>query len=330
MDPLTHALLGGATASALQPAKHSRIALLAGGVAATLADLDILIQSAQDPLLQLEYHRQFSHALVFTPIGALLATLLLWPWLRHHITFRQGWYITSLGYLTAGLLDACTSYGTQLLWPFTTTRFAWSIIPVVEPVTTLWLLWNLQRAYRQQTPYWSRLALLGLACWFSLAILQQHRASQLLQTTTQGHTIQDLQVKPTMMNLILWRGVYKYDGQMYSVALRPALFNGTPTLYPGEQRPLVQTYPNIPENSILAQDIQRFATLSEHYVVWHPQRPNWLGDGRYALLPTRIAPLWGITINPQQADQHAPFDEFRDLTPQTGKLFLHMLLGQPL
>jgi inner membrane protein len=318
----------------LQPPERSRIAWLAGGLAATLADLDILIQSAQDPLLQLEYHRQFSHALVFTPLGALLATLLLWPWLRHQITFRQGWYITTLGYLTAGLLDACTSYGTQLLWPFASTRFAWSIIPVVEPVTTLWLLWCLQRAYRQHTPYWSRLALLGVACWFSLAILQQQRASQLLQTwaTTQGHTVQDLQVKPTLMNLILWRGVYKYDGQMHSVALRPALFNAdTPTLYPGEHRPLVNTRTsNIPENSILAQDMQRFAALSEHYVVWHPQRPNWLGDGRYALLPHHIAPLWGITIDPQQADHHAPFEEFRNLTPQTGKLFLHMLLGQPM
>ena len=42
-----------------------------------------------------------------------------------------------LGYGTGGLLDTCTSYGTHLLWPFSTTPMAWSIIAIVDPVFTV-------------------------------------------------------------------------------------------------------------------------------------------------------------------------------------------------
>ena len=87
-------------------------------VAGLLPDADALIYSASDPLLQLEYHRHFSHALVFIPFGAALATLLLWPLLRHHIPLGALYRYALLGYGTGGLLDACTSYGTHLLWPF--------------------------------------------------------------------------------------------------------------------------------------------------------------------------------------------------------------------
>ncbi|MBF0185765.1 MAG: metal-dependent hydrolase [Magnetococcales bacterium] len=335
MDPLTHALLGGATAASLQPPERLRVAMLVGGVAAMLPDLDTLIYSASDPLLQLEYHRQFTHALLFTPVGALLAMLALWWWLRRRVSFWQGFWMAAAGYVTGGLLDACTSYGTQLLWPLRETRFAWNIIPVVEPVTTLWLLWTLSRSYRAQSRAWARVALLGMALWFALASWQQQRATTLLHAwaATQGESVQALQLKPTMMNIILWRAVYQSGGEVQSMALRPALFGGQDLVYPGERLLLVDgtaPMPGIPSASVLAADIRRFAALSENYLVWHPRRPHWLGDGRYALLPNSMAPLWGITVDPKQADQHAPFDNFRDWTPQTLPLFVRMLRGQVL
>ncbi len=43
------------------------------------ADLDVLIKSSTDPLLALEYHRHFTHSLLFIPVGALVCTLLLRP-----------------------------------------------------------------------------------------------------------------------------------------------------------------------------------------------------------------------------------------------------------
>ncbi|GIS21122.1 MAG: hypothetical protein CM15mP120_30380 [Pseudomonadota bacterium] len=41
------------------------------------------------------------------------------------------------GYATHGLLDACTSYGTQLFWPFSNVRVAWNNSSIVDPLFTL-------------------------------------------------------------------------------------------------------------------------------------------------------------------------------------------------
>ena len=51
----------------------STVALLTVALVASVApDLDVLIRSSVDPLLFLEFHRQFTHSLVFIPIGAAL------------------------------------------------------------------------------------------------------------------------------------------------------------------------------------------------------------------------------------------------------------------
>ncbi len=40
---------------------------------------------------------------------------ILWPLLRKRLVFKKIYGFALLGYATSGLLDACTSYGTQLL-----------------------------------------------------------------------------------------------------------------------------------------------------------------------------------------------------------------------
>ncbi|MBF0147739.1 MAG: metal-dependent hydrolase [Magnetococcales bacterium] len=333
MDPVSHALLGATAAAVFQPREHLRVAAVVGGLAALLADLDVLIRSAEDPLMQLEYHRQFTHALLFTPVGGLVAALLLYRWTRRRLSFRQSWTMASLGYLTAGPLDACTSYGTQLLWPWSDTRFAWSILPVVEPVTTLLLMVLLHQAVRCRKRRWLVAAVAGLGCWFSVAAWQQQRAVTLAQmwARERGDVHIDLRVKPTMMNLVLWRAVYRSGDRIQAVAVRPGVW-GAPTLYPGESAPWIRTdqpLPGIPETSRLAQDLRRFDRLSDRFMVVHPERSDLFGDGRYALLPHAIAPLWGIVVDPDKPDRPAPFDEFRMWQPDTARTFWAMLLGRP-
>src|SRR5574340_787958 len=142
MDILTHGLLGGTLALSCSKKEEARAATTVGFFAALLADADALIQSDADPLLTLEYHRQFTHSLIFIPVGALLVSLLLWPALRkfgHPPGFRRVYLYALLGCTTSGLLDACTSYGTHVLWPFTGERIAWSIVPIFDPLFSLLL-----------------------------------------------------------------------------------------------------------------------------------------------------------------------------------------------
>ena len=135
MDPLSHALLGAAVAS--MPAQLPlRRAAVVGAVAALLPDLDVFIGSDTDPLLRVEMHRHFTHALLFAPVlGAVVAAIASRWW---RVEFWRAWLCATLAVMSAGILDACTSYGTHLLWPVSDGRIAWSVVAVIDPV--MWLL----------------------------------------------------------------------------------------------------------------------------------------------------------------------------------------------
>ncbi len=130
MDPLTQGVLGATLAQSGSRRREAVVAGALGFLAGMAADLDVLIRSPSDPLLFLEYHRQFTHSLVFIPIGALICALALHALLgrRWQLQFGRSYYYCLLGYATHALLDACTTYGTMLLWPFSDARIAWNTI----------------------------------------------------------------------------------------------------------------------------------------------------------------------------------------------------------
>ena len=70
MDPLTQGLIGAALPQSLCNKKYLLVAGSLGMLAGMSPDLDVLIRSSSDPLLFLEYHRQFTHSLLFIPFGS--------------------------------------------------------------------------------------------------------------------------------------------------------------------------------------------------------------------------------------------------------------------
>jgi len=100
MDPLTQFSLGAAAAVAVSSREQVRWAVLIGGVAGAVPDLDVLIRSAADPLLTLQYHRHFSHALIVAPlIGLCTAVLFKLLLFRSKLPFRQCALFAVLGAL---------------------------------------------------------------------------------------------------------------------------------------------------------------------------------------------------------------------------------------
>ena len=69
MDVLTQGLLGSAVAQTAAKPDEIRKAGLIGILAGLSADLDYFISSTSDPLLNLEFHRHFTHSLFFTPFA---------------------------------------------------------------------------------------------------------------------------------------------------------------------------------------------------------------------------------------------------------------------
>ena len=333
MDLLTQGLLGGAVALSAAKKEESRSAAVIGFAAALLADADVFISSGNDPLLNVEFHRHFSHSLIFIPIGALIAALLLWPLLRKRIELKKIYGYALLGYATAGLLDACTSYGTHLLWPFSDARIAWSIIAIIDPVFSLALLVALILGFKYRSRLPAQVGLGFAGAYLLFGLWQHHNA---LQVATQlaeqrGHAVQRILVKPTLANLVLWRSVYQSNDLFYVDAIRVGA--GSDRIYPGGSVRKFKAEQDLPElrpGSILFRDIERFSSLADGYVVKDPGRARVLTDIRYSMLPTGLTPMWGLDLNAASDSQHANFAVYRDRPDNAKDLFLAMLLGRDL
>jgi len=333
MDILTHGLLGGSLALSCSRKGEARPAATVGFLAALLADADALIQSSADPLLTLEYHRQFTHSLIFIPLGALLAALILWSALRKFgqpLGFRRIYLYALLGCATSGFLDACTSYGTHLLWPFSGERIAWSIISIFDPVFLLILAVTLIAGIRWRKTLPARIGLLLAAAYLSIGLFQHQRAEATILATIlqRGHEAVGLIVKPTMGNLLLWRTIYR-NGDTYHVdGVRIGMDAGR--VYPGNTVPAFlqsRDLPTLAADTVLDHDIRRFDFFSDGYLALYPDDPGLLGDVRYAMLPTSVRPLWGIRLDLRQPDLHAQFEATRRISRQEIDQFIGMLGG---
>ncbi len=334
MDILTHGLLGGALAQSCSKRGETRVATGVGFLAALLADADALIRSSADPLLTLEYHRQFTHSLIFIPVGALLVALILWPVLKrlgHAPGFRRVYLYALLGCATSGFLDACTSYGTHLLWPFTGERVAWSIVPIFDPLFSLILGTALLLGLRRRDTLPARIGLLLAAAYLSAGWFQHQRAEDAMRATImqRGHEAGRLTVKPTMGNLLLWRSIYRSGGVYHVDAVRIG-FGGAARIYPGDTVRAfdpARDLPALSPASVLHRDIRRFDFFSDGYLALHPEDPGLLGDVRYAMLPTSTRPLWGIRLDMQRQEVHAQFEASRRMSRQEIERFVGMLRG---
>ena len=220
MDIITQGLAGATLAQAFAPERHHRRAALIGIGAGLLPDADALIANTADPLLLLEFHRHFTHALVFIPVGAAVAALLFWPFLRHAISLQQIYRYALCGYASGGLLDACTSYGTHLLWPFSADPVAWRLIAIVDPVFTLALVLPLGIGLYRRRP--ARLGIVLALAYLLLGLVQHQRAEVAAAALAheRGHDPQHLLVKPSVGNLVLWRALYVVDDSVWVDAVR--------------------------------------------------------------------------------------------------------------
>jgi inner membrane protein len=337
MDILTQGLIGGVLAQSLASRHEKKIATVIGMAAGFLADADTLIRSSSDPLLNIEYHRHFSHSLAFIPLGAALAMLLLWPFVRRRLPLRRLYLYCLAGYSMSGVLDACTSYGTHLFWPFSDERVAFNIISIVDPVFTLILLLTLLLGLRLDH---RQVAVAGLAlCVFYLGFgfVQLQRAEQVAETLREqrGHLATQSVVKPTLANLVLWRSVYIHqdpvDGDRIHVdAIRVGLFAKVRVIEGDSvaRFSLQKDLPQLDDTSVLYADILRFLKFSNGYVGFDPLQANVLGDIRYSMLPTSARPLWGIVIDRDQPQTHADYRFFRDSGKAVRERFIDLLFDR--
>lgn len=339
MDPLTQGVVGVAASQLVSERKHKVAAAVIGFFSGMAADLDVLISSSEDPLLFLEFHRHFTHALVFIPIGALLCTLafraVFRSWFRRHdFSFNVTYLFSFVGYATHALLDACTTYGTQLFWPFSDMRVAWNNVSVIDPLFTLPLLVLVFTAAYKRS---SRLAWIGAVYAFAylgFGGLQNHRASSQAYNLAQsrGHSPLSLGVKPSMANLIVWKSVYEHDGRYYVDAIRVArgtkVYSGTSV----DKLNLSTQFTWLDSGSQQAKDVERFRWFSNRHLGLDPHNANRIIDIRYSMIPNEVTGMWGIELlESKRNDAHVKWTTNRPKGKQAmqkAKQLWSMILGR--
>ncbi len=331
MDPITQGALGASVPQSLgKPERMATITWL-GCLAGMAPDLDVLIQSPSDPILFLEFHRQFTHSLFFIPIGALICATVFYRWSRAHFSFKQTYIVCCLAYGTHALLDACTTYGTQLLWPFTDARFAWNNVSVIDPLATVPLLIMVILSWRKSRPLFAQLGLLWFLGYLGLGVFQKDRATEAGQAIAEsrGHHGVVVSAKPGFANILLWKVIYEYQDTYYVDAVRAGL---TPTVYEGDRIKKLNLERDLPWLNLASQqalDVTRFDWFSAGYLALDPHDPMFVIDMRYSVLPNQIKPLWGIRLNPNAGDNdHVEFISERDTSAGTLQTLYSMILGK--
>jgi inner membrane protein len=293
-------------------------------------DLDVLFFSPTDPLLFLEYHRGFTHSLMFVPIGALICALVFHGFAKQRLKFREVYLFCLLGYGTHGLLDACTTYGTQLFWPITDLRIAWNNVSVVDPLFTLPLLVLVACSAIYHKPALARIGMIWGLAYLSFGVVQRERAENigLAIAENRGHTPIRLEAKPGFLNLFLWKVIYETQDQYHVDGVRL----GWPhTFIPGnsvDKLVIKRDLPWLKPDSQQRRDLERFRWFSNGYLAVDPIDKLYVIDIRYSMLPNEVQALWGIVMDPA-ADftQHVRYVTRRDASPARMQQLIDMLKG---
>ncbi|AYN66445.1 metal-dependent hydrolase [Euzebyella marina] len=137
MDSLTQIVLGASVGEAVLGKKVGNKAMLYGAIAGTIPDLDVLSSNFVNTVTAIEWHRGFTHSIFFS---VLFAPIFGWVVCKiekgSNATFEDWSWLMFWGLLTHPILDAFTTWGTQLFWPFDW-RVAFQTIFVVDPLYTL-------------------------------------------------------------------------------------------------------------------------------------------------------------------------------------------------
>jgi len=286
LDSLTQIVLGASVGEATLGKKVGNKALLYGAIAGTIPDLDVLFGKLTDTITATEWHRGFSHSIAFS---ILMAPILGYLVNKLERKLNLGWKPWALlffwGLFTHPLLDAFTTWGTQLFWPFNW-RVALNSIFVVDPIYTLpflvcvilVLFHNRNSKKRQRI---NRIGLTISTCYLVLNLVLKYYATNKFEDALKEQIISsnEISTRPSPLNTILWSAnvdtEYSYLIGDYSFFdTKPIKFN---------------SFPKKREKSKVLLDntnVQRLIAISNEWYIIENRDSNWyFNDLRFGLVP---------------------------------------------
>ncbi|GAA4241422.1 metal-dependent hydrolase [Winogradskyella damuponensis] len=209
MDSLTQIVLGAAVGEAVLGNKVGNKAILYGAIAGTIPDLDIFASHFTDTVSALAIHRGFTHSIVFS---VLFAPIFGWLVSRYekYKDFKAWSWLFFWALITHPILDAHTTWGTQLFWPLDI-RLAFKTIFVIDPLYTLpflvfLILTMFQKRTSKKRKLYNGIGLTISTAYLALTFVLKDAALNHFESALQTQDInyQEIDIRPSPLNTILW------------------------------------------------------------------------------------------------------------------------------
>jgi inner membrane protein len=209
MDSLTQIVLGAAVGEVVLGKKVGNKAMLYGAIAGTIPDFDVFAAYFTDTVSALAIHRGFTHSIVFS---VLFAPLFGWIVSRYETykNFKNWSWLFFWAFVTHPILDAHTTWGTQLFWPLDL-RLAFKNIFVIDPLYTLPFLVFLILAMRQKRTtakrrFYNNMGLIISTSYLALTLVLKWISYTKFEAAlaTQNIVYSDMDTRPSPLNTILW------------------------------------------------------------------------------------------------------------------------------
>ncbi|GAB5475390.1 MAG: metal-dependent hydrolase [Maribacter sp.] len=251
MDSLTQIVLGAAVGEAILGKKVGNKAMLYGAIAGTIPDLDVLARYFVDTVTATEWHRGFSHSIFFSILFAPIFGWLIWKLNPKSNADWKDWSrLMFWGLFTHPVLDAFTTWGTQLFWPFKT-RLAFQNIFVIDPLYTLpFLIFLVLAMFQKRTsPKRRRLNRLGLiisSVYLVTTLLLKGIAFKQFSNAlaAQGLAYEEMDIRPAPFSTVLWTA---------NIAVKDAYLIGNYSFF--DTKPIQFT--SYPKNRQLLGDLKK-------------------------------------------------------------------------
>ena len=266
MDPLTHGVASFALQRAFFPrvSWRSVVAIVAAGV---IADVD-WFTAALGPSGYIQWHRTATHSFLLVAVLAIAALLFS----RSAKNVVGGvwagfsWLPVSATGLLHLFLDVLQAEDVEVLWPFSSRRFALDILPPLEPwlltiliaailVPELFLLVSEEIGSRSKRPRGRNGALIGLA--FAVvylgfrALLHANTIAALEAHTIAGEMPRRTGAFPDSTSPFLWHSIVETQSAVNLVVMRSmggevSYASSVTTLHKPESSPILTAAQNSP------------------------------------------------------------------------------------
>lgn len=342
MDLVTQGLLGGAVGQIGFQQKLGRRAVIAGMMIGLLPDFDVIwAKLSPHPLAMELIHRGLTHGIAFAALGSLLFGLLLHAYLspdalkvrprlgllflkrRKYIqimrlsclkTFwisrleqAKVWIFLSFWVLlTHPLLDLFTSYGTQLLAPFSSHRFALNAVPIIDFCYTLPLLLSVIWAFfkPKQSFIVGSITLTLTSAYLLQGLMHHEKALNIAREYSQQQSFNVLRIEafpliPTIFAHRLWieckERIYLTEYSSWNGKIKPWIY--IEKLEQKAEAPLTAHQKSLFETF-------KWYTNGIYVSTIHPVYGNCILDGRYGDLKKMPIGMFNLCITKHTQEIH--------------------------